>query len=77
MTETIARWRSVYDFPRYQIHDGNAHFTYYCPLRLLSFIWDGKAEWIEVSHGGYGEHVEWIIPAFVYSGTPGECPQCL
>lgn len=35
--------------------DGTPHFTYYDYFTSLSFVWDGKADHIEVCHGGYGE----------------------
>lgn len=37
--------------------DGTAHLTYYDRERLFSYCWDGYADHIEVSHGGYGEPV--------------------
>lgn len=59
-----------------QGHDGTAHLAYYCPIRLLSFVWDGKGEAIEVHYGGYGEPVEWLIPAPVLvTGNFGEMVQ--
>ena len=42
--------------------DGTAHLSYYYLKGLLSFIWDGKSEVIEVSHGGYGEPVFDTMP---------------
>lgn len=63
--------RSVNDVD-VQGFDGDAHMAYYCPWRLLSFIWDGKAEYITVSNGGYGESPEWVIPAMIARGTPAE-----
>jgi hypothetical protein len=69
----IKMWREVHEVEGWQHFDGNGHFAIYDASRCLSFTWDGKAEWIEVSYGGYGEPVEWIIPAFIFEGTPGEC----
>ena len=43
--------------------DGAPHLTYYDRDRLLSFVWNGRADVIEVSHGGYGEPVGWLLPA--------------
>lgn len=37
--------------------DGTPHFAYFDHPTQLSFVWDGKAEYIEVSRGGYGEPV--------------------
>jgi hypothetical protein len=66
-------WRQVPEGYRSECgHDGSAHITFYDAHRLLSFTWDGRAEWIEVHHGGYGEPVEWIIPAFAFKGYPDE-----
>jgi hypothetical protein len=45
-----------------QNDDGTAHFTYYNLPHLLSFIWDGKSDHIEVSHGGYAEPVFDTMP---------------
>lgn len=42
--------------------DGTPHFTYYVSEHLLSFVWDGRSNCIEVCHGGYGEPVVEIIP---------------
>jgi LPS sulfotransferase NodH len=40
-----------------QNEDGTAHFTYFDKETQLSFVWDGKSDRVEVSHGGYGEPV--------------------
>lgn len=40
-----------------QNDDGTPHFTYFDVETQLSFIWDGHSDYIEVSHGGYGEKV--------------------
>lgn len=40
-----------------QAEDGTAHFTYFIAERELSFTWNGTAEHIDVSVGGYGERV--------------------
>lgn len=37
--------------------DGTPHLTYYDQEHLLSFVWDGNSDHIDVSHGGYGEPV--------------------
>lgn len=40
-----------------QGEDGTVHLTYYDKEHELSFVWDGKAGCVEVSHGGHGEPV--------------------
>lgn len=38
-----------------QGRDGQAHLTYYDLENLLSYVWDGRSDYIEVAHGGYAE----------------------
>ena len=40
-----------------QNDDGTPHFAYFDVATQLSFIWDGRSDHIEVSHGGYGEPI--------------------
>jgi hypothetical protein len=47
-----------------QGNDGVPHVTYFDFPTQLSFVWDGKSEQIEVSHGGYGEPVSDKIQLF-------------
>jgi len=43
--------------PGKQNADGGVHLTHYDRANLMSYIWDGHADHIEVSHGGYAEPV--------------------
>ena len=45
-----------------QSKDGRAHMTYFDKKRTLSYVWDGRSDHIEVSHGGYGEPVFTHVP---------------
>lgn len=47
---------------------GSAHLTYYWRPLHLSFVWDGRSEAIEVSHGGYAEPACLLIPAPIDGG---------
>jgi len=42
--------------------DGRVHLTHYDRDNLMSYIWDGHSDHIEVSHGGYAEPVIAHIP---------------
>jgi hypothetical protein len=55
-----------------QSADGRAHFTFYS--HGVSFVWDGLAQHIEVSPGGYGEpvtaHAELVPFEWHLNGNP-------
>lgn len=53
----------------YQNADGTPHVTYYDQEHLLSFVWDGTSDHIDVSHGGYGEPVVDTIPVPYLDGA--------
>lgn len=42
--------------------DGTPHLTYFDRRRQLSFTYDGRFGWINVSSGGYGESPFAMIP---------------
>jgi hypothetical protein len=50
-----------------QNEDGNPHFSYFDKEWQLSFVWGGdSSDFIEVSHGGYGEPVTDTIDPISY-----------
>jgi hypothetical protein len=53
-----------------QNDDGTPHMAYYDKSTLTSFIWDGKAAYIEVCVGGYGEPVVDTFQPFNLGLTP-------
>lgn len=45
--------------------DGQPHLTYFDPVTVTSYVWDGLSDTIEVSPGGYGEPVRWTVPSLL------------
>lgn len=51
-----------------QAADGTAHLAYFDVRTQRSYIWNGRAAFVQVSVGGYGEPATEAIPAPVFSG---------
>lgn len=56
-----------------QSEDGVPHLAYYDKETLLSFIWDGHSDEIQICKGGYGEPV-WDTISLDGAEDPGPMP---